>query len=148
MTILRPRSIIITGGASGIGLAIAGHFSSSSSSTNSHITLLDIDSANGAQALSILRSKYPTASLSFEPCDVSSWENQTEVFEKVFRERGGVDVVFANAGITEHGKFIASALTGSDADGKPVKPSSKTVDVNFSGVIYCMLSGPIFPSFM
>lgn len=130
----RVRSIIITGGASGIGLGIAEHFASSKE--NNHITLLDINPRSGSQALDSLRSKYPGASLSFEACDVSSWESQAEAFEKVARERGGVDVVFANAGITESGKFIRDAIES--GDGKPVKPALKTVDVNFLGVVYCM----------
>lgn len=130
----RVRSIIITGGASGIGLGIAEHFASSKE--KNHITLLDINPTSGSQALDSLRSKYPGASLSFEACDVSSWESQAEAFEKVARERGGVDVVFANAGITEYGKFIWDAIEGSY--GKPLKPVLSTVDVNFLGVVYCM----------
>lgn len=95
----RSKSIMITGGASGIGLAITNHFAATSS--NTHITILDINPATGVQTLASLRSQHPSASLSFEPCDTSSWESQAVVFDKVYRERGGVDVVFANAGITE-----------------------------------------------
>lgn len=132
----RARSIIITGGASGIGLGIAEHFASSKE--NDHITLFDINTTSGSQTLDFLRSKYPSSSLSFENCDVSSWESQAEAFEKVARERGGVDVVFANAGISDPVKFIPEAVK--DGDGKPVKPTLKTVDVNFLGVMYCMSS--------
>lgn len=137
----RPKSIIITGGASGIGLAITNHFASTSTSSNTHITILDINPATGAQTLASLRSQHPSASLSFEPCDTSSWESQAAVFDKVYRERGGVDVVFANAGITESGGFIQSALASGEHEhegkGGPVKPDTRTVGVNFLGVVYC-----------
>lgn len=130
----RVRSIVITGGASGIGFGIAEHFASSKG--NNHITLLDINPTSGSEALGSLRSKYPSASISFETCDVSSWENQAEVFEKIYKEQGSVDVVFANAGVSEHGQFIRDAVEA--GDGKPVKPTLKTVDVNFRGVLFCM----------
>ena len=135
----RPKSIIITGGASGIGLAITNHFAATYS--NTHITILDINPATGTQTLASLRSQHPSASLSFEPCDTSSWESQAAVFGKVYRERGGVDVVFANAGITESGGFIESALASGEGEhegkGGPVNPDTRTVGVNFLGVLYC-----------
>ena len=135
----RPKSIVITGGASGIGLAITNHFASTSTSSTTHITILDINPATGAQTLTNLRSQHPSASLSFESCDTSSWESQAAVFDKLYKERGGVDVVFANAGITESGGFIQSALASGEHTGKggPVKPDTRTVDVNFLGVVYC-----------
>lgn len=70
------------------------------------------------------------------------------MFERVYRERGGVDVVFANAGITESDRFIRSAVDGGKhgkGEGKgggdgPVKPNLKTVDINFLGVVYCKIA--------
>lgn len=59
------------------------------------------------------------------------------MFEKVYAQWGGVDVVFANAGITELGDLVKSALEDG-GNGRPVKPDLKTVDVNLLGVVYCM----------
>ncbi|KAL4898720.1 hypothetical protein BDV59DRAFT_197598 [Aspergillus ambiguus] len=122
------RSIIVTGGASGIGLGITRHFAVQ---PDTHITILDINATTGAHVLSDLQREFPAASLSFEPCDTSSWEAQAAVFEKVYAERERIDVVFANAGITEKG----SVLDGLHA-AAPVKPTTVTLDVNFLGVIY------------
>ena len=62
------------------------------------------------------------------------------MFDKVYRERGGVDVVFANAGITESGGFIQSALASGEHEhegkGGPVKPDTRTVGVNFLGFVF------------
>lgn len=75
------------------------------------------------------------------------------MFEKVYRERGGVDVVFANAGITEQDQFIRSAVGGGkhgEGEGEgngPVKPNLKTVDVNFLGAVYCKFSMSIPASY-
>lgn len=135
----RPKSIIITGGASGIGLGITHHFLSSHAytNTNTHVTILDINPSAGAKARQSLRSQYPTASVSFEHCDVSSWESQAAAFERVFEQQGGVDVVFANAGVTESVDLVKSALWSASGGGL-VKPGLKTVDVNLSGVLYSM----------
>ncbi|GAB1217345.1 hypothetical protein ATERTT37_006584 [Aspergillus terreus] len=123
-----PRSIIITGGASGIGLGIVRHFAPQ---PDTHITILDINAASGAQVLSDLQREFPSASLSFEVCDTSSWEAQAAAFAAVYAQRGRIDLVFANAGITEKG----SVLDGMHA-AAPVKPTVVTLDVNLLGVIY------------
>ncbi|BCR89693.1 putative short chain dehydrogenase/reductase [Aspergillus chevalieri] len=138
----RPKSIIITGGASGIGLGITHHFLSSPAytNTNTHVTILDINPSAGAKARQSLRSQYPTASVSFEHCDVSSWESQAAAFERVFEQQGGVDVVFANAGVTESVDLVKSALWSASGGGL-VKPGLKTVDVNLSGVLYTVHLG-------
>jgi len=87
----------------------------------------------GAQTLDQLRAEFPSARVSFEQCDVSSWESQAAVFEKIYTQQGRIDVVFANAGITEKG----SLLPDKDSSKGPTKPNLATVNVNFIGVIYC-----------
>lgn len=126
-----PRSLTqYLGGASGIGLGITKHFIQDA---NTHITILDINPQTGAQTLAQLRAEFPSAGVSFEECDVSSWESQAAVFEKIFTEQGRIDVVFANAGITEKG----SLLPRDGAENGPVKPNLTTLNVNLVGVIYC-----------
>lgn len=85
------------------------------------------------QTLKELRSEFPSAAVSFEECDVSSWENQAAVFEKVYNEQGRIDIVFANAGITEKG----SLLPTENENGGPTKPDLATLNVNLTGCIYC-----------
>lgn len=68
----------------------------------------------------------------FVKCDVTSWEQQVEVF-KVAREKspnGRIDIVIANAGI--YGPDVLEGLH----DGEPQKPSTKMLDVNLVGVLY------------
>ncbi|KAE8143116.1 hypothetical protein BDV38DRAFT_267147 [Aspergillus pseudotamarii] len=124
------RSIIVTGGASGIGLGITRHFISQ---PQTHITILDINPKTGAQTLQELRAEHPLASVSFEECDVSSWESQTAVFEKVYAEQGRIDIVFANAGITEKGSLLPAKRDGNEG---PPKPNLATLNVNLVGAIY------------
>lgn len=63
-------------------------------------------------------------------CDVSSWENQLEVFEKTVEEWGKVDVVVANAGIPEQVPMLFE--TGST----PAKPNTVVVNVDLVGALY------------
>lgn len=121
----------MTGGASGIGLGITRQFITD---PNTHITVFDINLTTGAQALDQLRAEFPTASVSFEECDVSSWESQAVAFERVYTQQGRIDIVFANAGITEKGSLLPE-MTGTSNG--PVKPNLATVNVNFVGCIYC-----------
>ena len=123
------KSIIVTGGASGIGLALTRHFASQ----GHQIAVLDINARIGAEVVAGVASEYPAATLTFKTCDVSSWDQQASVFEEVFKEHGDrIDVVMANAGISEQG---SSSLAGIDED-KPSKPQLKVLDVNLLGTVY------------
>ncbi|KAE8419935.1 hypothetical protein BDV36DRAFT_307442 [Aspergillus pseudocaelatus] len=134
------RSIIVTGGASGIGLGITRHFISQ---PETHITILDINPKTGAQTLQELRAEHPLASVSFEECDVSSWESQTAVFEKVYAEQGRIDIVFANAGITEKGSLLPAKHDGNEG---PPKPNLATLNVNLNSTApYGQISNVDFP---
>ncbi|GAB1202008.1 hypothetical protein APSETT445_000608 [Aspergillus pseudonomiae] len=123
-------SISRSGGASGIGLGITRHFISQ---PETHITILDINPKTGAQTLQELQAEHPSASISFEECDVSSWESQAAVFEKIYAEQGRIDIVFANAGITEKGSLLPAKQDGNEA---PPKPNLATLNINLVGVIY------------
>lgn len=116
------------GGASGIGLGITRHFITQ---PDTHITILDVNVTSGAQVLQQLQTEFPSASVSFEECDVSSWESQAAAFEKTYTQQGRVDIVFANAGISREGNLLPVK-----GDSPPVKPNLTTMNVNLVGVIY------------
>ncbi|KAL2007442.1 hypothetical protein VTN00DRAFT_8880 [Thermoascus crustaceus] len=144
------RTIIVTGGASGIGLGITRSLASQSQPNNTHIhiSIFDINRTAGLEVLSALNKEFSTTanidtgsssvSFSFKHCDVSSWESQAAAFEQVYAEQGRIDVVFANAGITEKGTLLVSEEEREEGEGKgkPVKPDLRTLDVNLVGVIY------------
>jgi NAD(P)-dependent dehydrogenase (short-subunit alcohol dehydrogenase family) len=95
---------------------------------------LDINPDTGAGTLKKLRSEFPFADISFEQCDVASWESQASAFEKIYNEQGRISVVFANAGITEKGSLLPAKGEGM---GAPSKPDLATLNVNLVGVLYC-----------
>lgn len=123
------KSVIVTGGASGIGLAMTRHFASQGHA----VSVLDINDRTGPGIVAEIATEHPQAVLSFKKADVSSWEEQAAVFEEVHREHGRIDVVMANAGISEQGK---SSIAEVEED-VPVKPATKSIEVNLLGIIYC-----------
>jgi hypothetical protein len=120
----------LTGGASGIGLAITRHFASE----GKQVAILDRDVDVAAEVVARLKSEFPAARVTFKQCDVSSWESQHTAFEEVHNEYGSIDIVMANAGITENGKLV-------DFDEETVSaPNLATLNVNLIGVIFCKWS--------
>lgn len=125
-----PRSVIVTGGASGIGLAMVRHFASL---PNHAIAILDVNEKAGRRVSEDLGQEFPETRLSFKKCNIASWDEQAAVFEDVYREHGNrVDVVMANAGINEGGPVTVVDLD----EEKPSRPELKTLDINLVGTIY------------
>lgn len=136
MSAPRPKSILVTGGASGIGLAIVRHLASQPAASHA-IAILDIDAAAGPSVAASVAAEFPACAVSFHACDVSSWDSQAAAFAAVFREHGGrLDVVVANAGISEGGVSSLVRLDGGDGE-PPARPSMKTLEVNLLGAVYC-----------
>jgi 3-oxoacyl-(acyl-carrier-protein) reductase len=78
------RSVLVTGGNRGIGLAIARELA-----------------AAGDRVAVTYRSGEPPEGLFGVKCDVTSWDDVDAAFGKVEAEQGPVEVVVANAGITK-----------------------------------------------
>jgi len=117
------RVAIITGAASGIGLALARDLLAK----GWRVALLDV-SPTGASTTAELG-----ASVMYYHCDVSSWESQAAAFAATFEKWGRIDFTALNAGIDDKDDFFGP--TG-DENGQPVKPGLKTVAVDLIGVFY------------
>jgi NAD(P)-dependent dehydrogenase (short-subunit alcohol dehydrogenase family) len=85
----------ITGGASGIGLALVNHFLAKSYK----VLLLDLSPA--PQLLEGLRKRYPGAVVEAKAVDVTNFENMSSAFAWAKKEWGRIDVVHAVAGISQ-----------------------------------------------
>jgi 3-oxoacyl-[acyl-carrier protein] reductase len=100
------RSVLVTGGNRGIGLAIAREL------------------ATGGDAVAITyRSGEPPEGLFAVRCDVTSWPDVDAAVAKVEAEQGPVEVVVANAGVT---KDTLVALMSED-------DFSSVIDTNLTG---------------
>ncbi|MCD4677076.1 MAG: SDR family oxidoreductase [Desulfobacula sp.] len=112
---------LVTGGASGIGLAtcreLAGH--------GARIAMLDMD-AKTLEARKCDFSDRGYDMLAIE-CDVTKEEACQSAIQQVLNKFGQIDILFNNAGITQRGLF---EKTGTIV-------FKKVMDVNFFGSLYC-----------
>jgi len=83
--------VIISGASSGIGLATAQRFAAG----GDHVVNLDLKPPAPAEQAG-----------QWEEVDVTSWEGVRAAVDKIAAERGGVDVVIANAGISLRRPFL------------------------------------------
>lgn len=134
------KTALVTGGASGIGLAMARYLANHGDFE--HVAILDVVDVPTGCALAAQLSAAPEAKapqVRFVPCDVSSWTAQAAAFAEVKAQCGGrIDVVMANAGISGSNTSILG-----EEGAEPQKPSLRALDINLRGVIYCTyLDGP------
>ncbi|KAK0943694.1 hypothetical protein LTR29_004868 [Friedmanniomyces endolithicus] len=111
------QSAIITGGASGMGLAVAKALAS-----------------RGGWKLHLLDLRPPLEEVenaTFHKTNVLDYDSLSSTFQNAFDSDGRVDFVFANAGIVERFSFYEAHPAG-----KPPPPPDQTViDINLKAVI-------------
>ncbi|MFJ8916091.1 SDR family NAD(P)-dependent oxidoreductase [Amycolatopsis sp. NPDC102389] len=95
--------VVITGGASGIGKALARRFVDD----GARVAVLDVD----REGLTALRNTLPGLEVAAE-ADVSDRARVAEVFADLDRLWGGVDTLFNNAGVMRHASFLEADAAG------------------------------------
>lgn len=123
---VKDRVVLITGAANGFGREAAKQFASH----GAKVVIGDRDVSGAASVVTeILQNGGQAVSAS---CDVTVWEDLVALYELSMKEYGAVDVVVANAGIGEVGRFSVVNFE----NGRPVKPNLSTLDVNLIGLTY------------
>lgn len=118
---LKGRRILVTGGARGIGKAVAGMLLEEGAA----VALADIDRAGAAETAGQLACRTGGRCVGLG-CDVSDSQSVADMMSRLAGELGGLDGVFNNAGICMH----KGALDVSPAEW------GKVMDVNLNGVFY------------
>jgi NAD(P)-dependent dehydrogenase (short-subunit alcohol dehydrogenase family) len=130
---IKGRSALVTGAASGIGLAYA----EAMAEAGAMVTLTDID-GEGAEREGA-RLQGAGYEVRFDRLDVSDFDAVTAVFDAHAKAYGGLDIAFANAGIDTGAGFWNPAghrNPEGQVDTYDPKRWDKSISVNLSGVFY------------
>ncbi|KAL5116309.1 hypothetical protein ACEQ8H_005767 [Pleosporales sp. CAS-2024a] len=116
---------LITGGASGIGLAVAQKLSSRPDE-DWDLHLVDRNSDALHQVSSSLKNAHA------HQANVTDYASLVSAFESAWSTSGRLDFVFANAGIVEQDNFYEEH----PLDAPPPAPNSLVIDINYKAVVH------------
>lgn len=119
------RSAIVTGGGSGLGLAIC----ETLAEAGAHLTLVDRDEARGAREAARLGAR-------FAPADITDRERLRSAFDAHVAALGGLDILFANAGIGG-----GAGVRGLSGDHNPARAIDMLDGADWDAVIAVNLTG-------
>ncbi|KAI8152894.1 Aristolochene synthase [Colletotrichum sp. SAR 10_70] len=108
------RKALITGGASGIGLATAKVLATK----GADVVILDISEPEETLP----------STIRFRKCDISQWSDLRDAFADV----GVIHIAVANAGQSEDGTYLTDSF---DAQGNLLEPNYDVIDVNLRGTL-------------
>lgn len=115
---MNKKNVLVTGGASGIGLAITRRFAKE----GANVYILDYNEESGEKVAGELRSE--GFSISFLQADVS---NQKQIKDAVAQITGNIDVLINNAGVAHVGNLEQTVESELD----------RLYSVNIKGVYNC-----------
>jgi NAD(P)-dependent dehydrogenase (short-subunit alcohol dehydrogenase family) len=118
---LAGKVVVVTGGASGIGLAVCRRFGRA----GARIALLDLNE-EGLQLHTHALKEQGVEAAGF-PCDVSREEECRRTIQSVLDIFGGIDILVNNAGITQRSAFKDTCA----------EVYHKVMAVNFFSALYC-----------
>lgn len=117
------RTAVITGGARGIGRAIAETFAEA----GAKVIILDRDDREGQAVTAELNALHPDASF-FHAVDVTDEEQVQDVASEIASIHGAVDILINNAGIVSNAPFAEIGI----------RQWQEVVNVNLGGTFLCM----------
>lgn len=124
---LAGKSVIITGGASGIGEATMRAFVKA----EAFVTFGDIAEERAQKLVNELGND----KVAFVLCDVLSWTDQLKLFKTALEKSPSktIDIVVANAGLNRQDDVFVQKES---EDGDPIEPSLDILQINLAGVMY------------
>lgn len=131
--VLKDKSILVTGGASGLGALIATSFVE----YGARVTIADL---NGSRGEALVKELVPSlGKLQFIQTDVTDWKSQVQAFKSAiaFSGSNSIDMVVAVAGLAGE-PFISDNEEPASLEHDPPAPKAAgpMFDVNAKGLYY------------
>jgi NAD(P)-dependent dehydrogenase (short-subunit alcohol dehydrogenase family) len=120
-SLLEGKFIAVTGGASGIGLAICRRFGLE----GARVAVIDMNGEETSRQVKALQCSGIEATA--YTCDVSQEEECIQTIQSIIDFYGGVDILVNNAGLTQRSAFVDTQTA----------VYRKIMAVNFFGALYC-----------
>jgi NAD(P)-dependent dehydrogenase (short-subunit alcohol dehydrogenase family) len=106
----QDKTVIVTGAGSGIGFALCQAFAGA----GAQVALNDIDAALTEQAAGVINSAIGAERVYPYALDVADVRRVREMVDDVAERTGRLDIVIANAGITNYGLFLEYSVEALD----------------------------------
>ena len=133
---LKDKSVLITGGASGLGLATTRAFAAA----GAYVTIADVQSAQDVGQKLMKEFKGHGHHVTYAHCDTTNFASQTNAFKHAvqFAPSKSLDVVALFAGVTaEHGSIMDHLVDVKPSlENDPPPPPIQGLSVNLTGVYY------------
>jgi len=122
---LKGKSVVITGGANGLGEAYVRAFTGA----GAYVTFGDINEERGKSIAEELGQN-----VQFVKCDTTSWTEQLNMFKQAVAKSPAksCDIVIANAGVSGPDDVYAME----DPSGDPTEPQLRILKINMIAVMY------------
>jgi 3-oxoacyl-[acyl-carrier protein] reductase len=128
--LLENRTAVITGGANGIGQAVAARFSKE----GARIAIWDLADQDGQELAAELNDQGGSAV--YQHVDVTSPEEVDQNLSDLIQEWGQLDILINNAGITRDGQLVK--YKGGEVQKRMTDEMfDSVIDVNLKGVFLC-----------
>lgn len=129
-SVLKDKVVVFTGGALGVGAALVRQLHAA----GAHVFFGDVLDEPG-NALAKELTSDSGSNIKFIHCDVTSYEDNLNLFDTAYKTCGRIDHAVANAGLGEQGNMFSPDLTLDSVREEP-KRSMSVVDVNLKGPLY------------
>ena len=132
LSAIRGRSCLITGGASGLGLATTTRFAA----YGAYVTIADVQDKLGEEVVAKLTAE--GQKVSYVHCDITNWESSMAAFKHAidFSPSKTLDIVALYAGVGGKQRNLVEHTKSGDPNSDPVAPTHLAIDVNLLGSYY------------
>lgn len=131
------KTVIITGGANGIGAATAALYNRHGAS----VVIADLPAAQPAADTLIPTLSHPDRAM-FVPTNILDWAQMTRLFKQAKERFGRIDIVVANAAIMETAPVLDLDAVNENGELLESQEAFRVIDVNIKGTLNSKSSTP------